>query len=136
MTVLTDEVKNLFDTAENMVLCTMSAEGMPNGAAIGMRSVIDDETVYISDQFFNKTMANLQYNPKVSVAFWTGNDAYQIYGTARYVNDGDEFAEQKKKVDDKFASMGLPIQSKGGCFIHVDEVFEMSPGPLAGVKLA
>ncbi len=136
MAVMSKDVQDLFESAENMVLCTVSADGKPNGAAIGMKSVIDDETVYISDQFFNKTLANLQANPSVAVAFWTGHDAYQIHGTAQYVCEGDAFAEQKSKVDSKFSSMGLPIKAKGGCFIHVDAVYQMAAGPEAGKQLA
>lgn len=136
MAKLPQNARELFETAENMVLCTASADGAPNGAAIGMKTVIDDETVYISDQFFKKTLANLQENQKVAVAFWTGHDAFQIHGTARYVNDGDDFAVQKEMVDAKFASMGLPIKAKGGCFIHVDAVYQMAAGPEAGSQLA
>lgn len=71
MAAMTQDVRELFETAENMVLCTASADGTPNGAAIGMKTVIDEETVYISDQFFKKTLANLKENQKVAVAFWT-----------------------------------------------------------------
>lgn len=136
MATMPQEVKDLFESAANMVLCTVSAAGEPNGCAIGMKAVIDDETVYISDQFFNKTLANLKANPKVAVAFWTGHDAYQIHGTARYVNEGEEFAAQKDVVDQRFAAMGLPIKAKGGCFIAVDSVYQMAAGPEAGKKLA
>lgn len=136
MAAMTQDVRELFETAENMVLCTASADGTPNGAAIGMKTVIDEETVYISDQFFRKTLENLKENQKVAVAFWTGHDAYQIHGTARYVNEGDEFAAQKEMVDAKFASMGLPIKAKGGCFIHVEAVYQMAAGPTAGDQLA
>lgn len=136
MAIMTEEVKELFANAANMVLCTVSESGQPNGAAIGMKFVIDDETVYISDQFFNKTYANLKANQKVAVAFWTGHDAFQIHGTARYVSDGEEFTSQKEKVDAAFASMGLPIRAKGGCFIHVDAVYQMAAGEHAGEKLA
>ena len=136
MAMLPQDARELFETAQNMVLCTASADGMPNGAAIGMKAVIDDETVYVSDQFFKKTLANLRVNHKVAVAFWTGHDAYQIHGTARYVNEGEEFAAQKEAVDAKFASMGLPIKAKGGCFIHVDAVYQMAAGPEAGNQIA
>ncbi len=136
MAIMGKDVQGLFATAENMVLCTVSAEGVPNGAAIGMKAVIDDETVYISDQFFAKTLANLKANPKVAVAFWTGHDAFQIHGTAEYVNEGEAFEEQKRKVDAQFSSMGLPIKAKGGCFIHVDAVYQMAAGPEAGKQLA
>ena len=36
MAAMTQEARELFETAENMVLCTASADGAPNGAAIGM----------------------------------------------------------------------------------------------------
>ena len=39
-------------------------------------------------------------------------------------------------MDAKFASMGLPIKAKGGCFIHVDAVYQMAAGPTAGEQLA
>ena len=78
----------------------------------------------------------MQANTKVSLVFWGEGGAYQIHGTARYVNEGDEFAEQKKWVDAAFAAMGAPIVSKGGCFIHVDAVYTSQPGPTAGDRIA
>lgn len=136
MAVMTDEVKALFESAESMVLCTASSELGPNGAAIGMRWAVDDETVYISDQFFRKTLENLKENPKVAIAFWTGHNAFQIHGTARYVCEGDEFAAQKELAGAKFAAKGLPITAKGGCFIAVEAVYQMASGPSAGERIA
>ena len=101
-----------------------------------MKAVIDDETVYLSDQFFKKTLANVQANPKVAVLFWKGLEAYELHGTARYVNEGAEFEEQKAWVDAAFEQMGKPIKAKGGCFVHVEAVFSSSPGPTAGAQLA
>ena len=55
-----------------MVLSTASLEGAPNSVPIGSKKIIDDETVLFSDQFMNKTLANMKSNPKVAVAFWEG----------------------------------------------------------------
>ncbi|MBR2805038.1 MAG: hypothetical protein IKE20_07890, partial [Eggerthellaceae bacterium] len=93
-------------------------------------------TVYLSDQFFKKTLANVLANSKVSILFWKGTNAYELYGTARYVNEGAEFEAQKAWVDAAFEKMGLPIKAKGGCFVKVESVFSSSPGPNAGDKLA
>ena len=101
-----------------------------------MKAIVDDETVYLSDQFFKKTLENVQANPKVAIVFWKGTEAYELYGTARYVNEGEEFTSQKEWVDAAFEKMGLPIKAKGGCYIHIDEVFSSAPGPQAGSKLA
>ena len=83
-----------------------------------------------------KTLENVQANPKVAIVFWKGTEAYELYGTARYVNEGEEFTSQKEWVDAAFEKMGLPIKAKGGCYVHIDEVFSSAPGPQAGVKLA
>ena len=136
MAALPAEVKALFEKADAVVLSTASASAQPNACVVGMKSVIDDETVYLSDQFFNKTLANLKENQKVSVIFWEGHDAYQIHGTSRYVNEGPEFEEQAAKVNAMFAKIGMPIKAKGGVFVHVDEVYTSAAGPDAGKQIA
>ena len=136
MAVMPEEAKKLFEEVSDVVFTTAREDGQPNSCVVGMKAVIDDETIYLSDQFFKKTLANVLANQKVSVVFWKGREAYEIYGTARYVNEGDEFLKQKAWVDAAFENMGMPIRAKGGCFITVDEVFSSAPGPTAGEKLA
>ena len=136
MAIMSAEVQELFKTVKDVVFTTAREDGQPNSCVVGMKAVIDDETVYLSDQFFKKTLTNVQANPKVAIVFWQGSEAYELYGTARYVNEGAEFEAQKAWVDAAFEGMGLPIKAKGGCFVHVDEVFSSAPGPTAGQKLA
>ena len=136
MAVMPTEVQELFKNVKDVVFSTASVDAQPNTCIVGMKAVIDDETVYLSDQFFNKTLANLQVNPKVAITFWEGTEAYELHGTARYVNEGAEFEAQKAWVDAAFEQMGLPIKAKGGCFVSVEAVFTSSPGPTAGDKIA
>lgn len=136
MATMSSEVQELFKEVSDVVFTTASADGQPNSCIVGMKAVIDDETVYLSDQFFKKTLANVQENQKVAVVFWKGIEAYQLYGTVRYVNEGPEFEAQKAWVDAAFEKMGKPIKAKGGCFVKVEAVFSSSPGPTAGEKLA
>ena len=136
MAVMSAEVQELFKEVKDVVFTTAREDGQPNSCVVAMKAVIDDETVYVSDQFFKKTLDNVKANPKVAIVFWKGNEAYELYGTARYVNEGAEFEAQKAWVDAAFEKMGLPIKAKGGCFVHVDEVFSSAPGPTAGQKLA
>lgn len=136
MTAMPTEVQALFKEVDDVVFMTAREDGRPNGCIVAMKAVIDDEMVYLSDQFFKKTLANLQANPKVSVLFWKGRDAYELYGTARYVNEGAEFEEQKAWVDAAFEAKGMPIRAKGGCFVAVEEVYTSMPGPTAGDQIA
>lgn len=132
MAKIPQEVQALFNEVPAVVFCTATANAQPNGSIVGMKRIVDDETIFLSDQFFKKTLANAQANEKVSVVFWQGHDAYQLYGTVRYANEGEEFLAEKKWVDEAFANMGAPMRAKGGCFIHVEKVFCSTPGPLAG----
>ena len=136
MAVMSAEVQALFKEVKDVVFTTARADGQPNSCIVAMKAIVDDETVYLSDQFFKKTLENVQANSKVAIVFWKGTEAYELYGTARYVNEGDEFTSQKEWVDAAFEKMGLPIKAKGGCYVHIDEVFSSAPGPQAGVKLA
>ena len=136
MAIMPAEVQKMFKEVDNVVFATAREDGQPNACIVAMKAVIDDETVYLSDQFYKKTLANVQANSKVSIVFWQGHEAYELYGTARYVNEGEEFLEQKAWVDAAFEKMDMPMRAKGGCFIHVEQVFSSTPGPTAGEKLA
>ena len=136
MAVLPEEVQTLFNKVSDVVFSTATPDGQPNACIVGMKTIIDDETIYLSDQFFKKTLANVKANPKVAVAFWEGRDAYVIHGTARYVSEGPEFEEQKAWVDAAFEKMGMPIRAKGGCFISVESVYTSTPGPTAGDQIS
>lgn len=135
MAKLPNDVKELFEKVGTVALATSDKNGQPNACVVGMKSLIDDETVYLSDQFFKKTLANLQENPQVAIVFWEGHDAFQIHGTAEYVNSGAAFEEQKAKVDAQFAQMGMPVKAKGGIFVHVDSVYITASGPKAGEQI-
>ena len=136
MAVMPKEVQELFTNVKGVVFSTANAGGQPNSCVVGMKKVIDDETIYLSDQFFKKTLANVKENQQVSVVFWEGHNAYQIHGTARYVNDGEEFTSQKEWVDALFAQTGMPIKAKGGMYVHVDAVYNTAAGPNAGAQIA
>ena len=136
MAVMSQEVQDLFVQADNVAFSTADANGQPNACVVGMKAIVDDETVYLSDQFFKKTLANVQVNQAVSVLFWVGHDAYQLHGTARYVNEGAEFEERKAWADAIFAEKGMPLTAKGGIFVHVDAVYDSTPGEHAGDAIA
>lgn len=136
MALMTQEVQDLFTKVKSVAFATPDAAGQPNCCVVGMKKVIDAETLYLSDQFFRKTLSNMKANQKVAVTFWEGHDAYQIYGSARYVDEGDEFLAQKEWVDALFAQMGMPIKAKGGVFVKVEAVYQVAAGSAAGEKLA
>lgn len=137
MAKIPQEAQELFNKVDDVVFATArKGDAHPNACIVGAKKLVDDETIYISDQFFNKTLANIQENEKVSIVFWGKEGAYQIYGTARYVNEGAEYEAYAAAFKEFFESKSMPIVPKGGVFVHVDEVFCSQPGPQAGEKIA
>lgn len=136
MAVMPKDVQDLFTSVFSVTLSTASPDGRPNAAVVAMKCVVDDETVYLSDQFFKKTFVNLQENPRVAITFFDKTSAYQIHGTARYVSEGEEFEKQAAWVNAAFEQMGKPVKAKGGIYVTVDAVYEMGAGPNAGDKIA
>lgn len=135
MACMPKEVQDVFNAVGTVTFATATPEGQPNTCIVGMKKILDDETIYLSDQFFKKTLANVLENAKVSVLFFNDDGAFQVHGTARYVNEGPEFEENAAWVNAAFAGMGLPITAKGGVFVHVDEVYTSKSGPGAGDKI-
>ena len=136
MAKIPQEAQELFAKVDAVVLATAREDGQPNVCMVGMKRILDDETIYLSDQFFTKTLANVQANDKIAIAFWGAEGAYNIYGTAEYINEGEQFAELQAWANGLFEKIGMPITAKGGIIMHVDAVYNSMPGPAAGAQIA
>ena len=133
MVKLTEEMKNEINKSRLVPLATASASGEPNVVPIGMFFLKNDETLWIVDNFMQKTLKNVLANPKVSLYVWSpeAKDSYQIKGTVTVVTSGAELAEAKAFADSK--RPGMP--TKGLLKMKITEVYSVSPGPNAGKKL-
>lgn len=136
MTKIPEEAQKVFDEVKAVVFLTAQDDGQPNGNIVAMKKIVDEGTVYLSDQFFNKTLANLKENQKVAILFWNAEGAYEIYGTARYVDEGEEFETQAAWVNAAFEKMGMPVKAKGGAYVAVEAVYDQGSGEGAGKKIA
>jgi uncharacterized protein len=136
MARLTDRMKELLIKVPTAVLSTASPDGMPNAIPIGSKKIIDDEMVLISDQFFNKTLANMKANPKVALTFWEGHEGYQIKGTATIETSGARFEDTARWIEELSHKVGFPLKSKGAIILKINEIYGVSPGPGAGRQLA
>lgn len=136
MAVMTERMKELFNKIHPVVLATASADGVPNAVPIGAKKILDDETILISDQFFNKTLANMKENPKIALTFWEGREGYQLKGSVLIETTGKRFEETAKWIEERSAKAGFPLKSKGAVIFHIEEIYGVSPGPGAGKRLA
>ena len=133
---MTERMKALFNKVPAVILSTATKEGFPNAVPVGSKKIIDDKTILFSDQFFNKTLANMKVNPKVAVTFWEGQEGYQLKGTVAIETSGPRYEETAAWVEDLGNKIGFPLKSKGAVILHIEEIYGVSPGPGAGKKLA
>ncbi|MDQ4134469.1 MAG: pyridoxamine 5'-phosphate oxidase family protein [Actinomycetota bacterium] len=61
------DLQACFEGAIPAVIATVSADGVPNVTYLSRVSLVDDERVALSNQFFSKTAKNLVENPRASV---------------------------------------------------------------------
>ena len=136
MAQMTDRMKEMFEKVPTAVLATATSDGEPNAVPVGAKKIIDDETILISDQFFNKTLANMKSNPKIAVSFWEGHEGYQLKGSITIETSGPRFEETAKWIEEMGNKSGFPLKSKGAVILKIEEIYGLAPGPGAGKKLA
>ena len=100
------------------------------------KKIIDDETILISDQFLNKTLANMKSNPQVSITYWEGREGYQLKGTVTIETAGKRYEETAQWIENMGNKAGFPLKSKGAVILKIEEIYGVAPGPGAGKQLA
>ena len=136
MAKMTERMKTLFNQQKVVVLATADPDGVPNAVPVGAKEIIDDETILISDQYFNKTLANLKANPTAAVTVWEGHEGYQFKGRISIETEGERYDRVARWVAEKGEKAGRQLRSKGIVLLHIEAIYGVSPGPNAGAKLS
>ena len=136
MAKMTERMKSLFEKVPAVTLATATEDGYPNAVPVGAKKILDDETILISDQFLNKTLANLKTNPRVAVTFWEGHEGYQLKGSVTIETSGKRFEDTAAWIEELGNKVGFPLKSKGAVIFRIEEIYGVSPGPGAGKKLS
>ena len=134
---MNEKVRTLFENQGVVVMATASADGSPNVVPIGAKKVLDDETILISDQFFNKSLANFKENPQVALTFWDPetSESYQIKGAITIETSGETFDQTAAWIDEIARARNIPLKSKGAIVVKITDIFTNAPGPDAGSKI-
>ena len=136
MAKMNQRVKEVFEKQASVVLATATKDGLPNVVPVSAKKTIDDETILISDQFFNKTLKNLRANPQAAITTWDNLEGYQLKGTVTIETSGARFEETAQWIDAMGKKLNFPLKSKGVIIIKLTEIYNVSPGPQAGTKIA
>ena len=133
MAKLTGEMKDAFAKMKIFPVATASKDGVPNVIPIGIVELVSDDTIWITDNFMNKTMDNLKANPKIAMYVWGAEikGCYQIKGHVTIKTSGKEYEDMKAKINKK--NPALPARSL--LIVKITDVFECKPGATAGTKI-
>ena len=133
MVSITEEMKAALRTMKAFPVATASKDGWPNVVPIGFVELVDDETIWIADNFMKKTLANIQENPKVAIYVWgpETKGCFQIKGEVEIRTSGPEFEKMQFTVRSKMAK----APAKTLLIMKIREVYECSPGAKAGEKI-
>ena len=131
MAKLTSEMRAMFER-QLSVIATASKDGTPNIGPKGSMHVFDDETLAYSEGTGEKTLRNLQQNPKVAVMVVDREktDGYQIKGTAELLTSGDFFEQVAKRQEERKRP-----RPKSVVKIRIEEIYSVKPG-MTGKKIA
>jgi len=102
-------------------IATASAEGNPNIVYVTYIKAIDEKTLVVADNKFEKTRANLNSNPRLSVVVLDPDThkSYQIKCSAQCYMEGDKYNEVVNWVHVKHPQM----TPKAAFYLNVEEVY-------------
>jgi uncharacterized protein len=110
MVKLTNDIKDTLAAAKLAWLATAAKDSTPNVVVVAAVRLLDDESLLISDQYFLKTLANLNENPKVAVSWWGDKGGFQIKGTAAVHTSGPVFEDNVEWMKAKWPQ----VHAEGG----------------------
>lgn len=81
MTEMSKKLMDLINGDGYSYVVTASKEGIPNAAIIGSIRALSPDTIIMAAGFMNKTLKNLQENPKASVIVRSGLPTNKLQAT-------------------------------------------------------
>ncbi len=131
MVTLTQEIKESLQGAKVAFLATSSKKGIPNNVPIAAFRLLDDGTLLISDQYFNKTLANMKENPAIALSWWGEKGGFQIKGTVTLHTDDETFRQNVAWMKEAWPKF-VP---KSAVLVKIMDVYIVKPGPEPGKKI-
>lgn len=106
-------LKDAWDRHEGpIILTTVDENGVPNAIYMTFIKYLDDGRIVLTDNYFNKTRANIKRGSKGSVLFMTKErKSYQAKGSIEYLTDGPIYDDMRQWVDQKKPRIAAAVLS-------------------------
>jgi len=131
MVKATEEIKESLKSTKIAYLATAAKDGTPNVVPIGAFKFLDDETLLISNQYFNKTLDNLNENPKIALSWWGEKGGFQIKADVTIHTAGEIFKQNVEWIH----SIKNTLNPKSAVVAKITGVYIVKGGPDAGKKI-
>ncbi len=132
MVKVTEDIKESLKAVQLAFLATAAKDGTPNVVPIGAVKSLDDETLLISDQFFGKTLKNMEENPRIALSWWNKKTGgFQIKGDVTIHTDDEVFEQDVEWMH----SIMDTINPKSAIVCKITSVYIVEAGPDAGKKI-
>lgn len=131
MVTLTSEIRESLAATKLAFFATASKDRTPNVVPIGAFRVLDDSSLLISDQFFNKTLANMKENPKAAITWWGEKAGFQIKGEVTIHTDGGIWEQDVAWMKE----LRPNLKPKGAVVLKITGVYTVIPGAEPGKKI-
>ena len=100
-----------------VTVTTTDPHGIPNSIYATCVSIYDDEKILIANNYFCKTLANVQNGCKGNILFITKDKkAYQMKGNFNYFTEGELFEDMNNWNPKKLPGIGVAV-------LTVDEIY-------------
>jgi uncharacterized protein len=128
------EVRETLEKQKPIPIATASKSGIPNVVFVGLLKIVDDETLMLADNFFNKTAQNLMENPKIAILCYNSETkkSFQIKGNVTLCKEGENFATMKAWVH----GINDKLPAKACVMVKITEIYNAMWGPAAGKQIA
>jgi len=150
MAEMSKELMDLVNEGGYCYVATASKDGTPNTAIIGSTRAISPDTIIMAAGFMNKSLKNLQENPKASVTVYSSLPTKklqatmedfakvgggQIKGSVSLLTSG-EMHERVKSMMVERMGPAMNEMMKATVVLKVEEIYSVGIGPEAGKKIA
>ncbi len=117
MARLTQEIKDAISKQDFFPLATSSPDSVPNVVYVKYLKVLDDQTVLIGDNYFEKTKKNLEDNKYAAfVVLDEKKGSFQIKGRTKRLLNGPLYDEVQNWVEKNHPRAAAVV-------IDVEEIF-------------
>ncbi len=125
MSTLPQSFNEAWDNREaRMIFTTVSKSGEPNAVWVLCVNKLDDQRILIANNFFNKTLKNIQSGSQGSLLLIAPErEAYQIKGSLEYYTDGPIYQDMKDWLDPKFSGVGAVILNIESIYYGAEKVY-------------